>query len=98
MSLRAVILLLLLASVCFGEEGLYLFHLNIHGKHQTSEPFQFDTDTGGQNVYVHDLVKALAKHPRVARVEVATRLLRGNDWNGRPLSPIHAQARETVPG
>jgi sucrose-phosphate synthase len=53
---------------------LYIMHVSVHGLIRTADPqIGFDADTGGQVTYVLDLVRALAGHHRVRRVELITR-------------------------
>jgi sucrose-phosphate synthase len=53
---------------------LYIMHVSTHGLIRASEPqIGFDRDTGGQVIYVLDLVKALSRHRKVRRVDLLTR-------------------------
>ncbi|MFN7989270.1 MAG: HAD-IIB family hydrolase [Thermoanaerobaculia bacterium] len=57
-------------------EGLYLLHLSVHGLVRGAAPeLGRDADTGGQVGYVLELVRALARSPEVARVDLLTRLV-----------------------
>jgi len=54
--------------------GLYLLLLSVHGLIRGTDPeLGRDADTGGQVTYVLELARALARHPRVARVDLVTR-------------------------
>lgn len=55
-------------------EGLYLVLISVHGliRGQNLELGR-DADTGGQTLYVVELVRALARHPEVGRVDLLTR-------------------------
>jgi len=56
------------------ESNLYLLLLSVHGLIRGVDPeLGRDADTGGQITYVLDLARALARHPRVARVDLVTR-------------------------
>ncbi len=56
------------------ETNLYILLLSLHGLIRGREPeLGRDADTGGQITYVLDLALALARHPRVARVDLVTR-------------------------
>jgi sucrose-phosphate synthase len=54
--------------------GLMVLHLHLHGLFRGHDlPLGHDGDTGGQSAYVLDLVRSLAGHPDLERVEVITR-------------------------
>ena len=54
--------------------GLVVLHLHLHGLLRGHDlELGRDSDTGGQTIYVLDLVRALAQRPEVERVEVVTR-------------------------
>ena len=56
------------------EPNLYILLLSLHGLIRGTDPeLGRDADTGGQITYVLDLARALARHPRVARVDLVTR-------------------------
>ncbi len=56
------------------ERGLYVVSLSLHGLLRGRDiELGRDADTGGQILYVVDQAKALARHPRVERVELITR-------------------------
>lgn len=56
------------------EDDLYFVHLSIHGLIRGGDlELGRDADTGGQCKYVLELVRALAEHPRVGRVDLLTR-------------------------
>jgi len=53
---------------------LDILHLSLHGLIRGNElELGRDPDTGGQCLYVLELVKALARNPRIARVSLVTR-------------------------
>ena len=56
--------------------GLKLLHLNLHGLIRSKDlELGRDSDTGGQTLYVLELVKGLAARPEVEKVELITRLI-----------------------
>ena len=56
--------------------GLRLLHLNLHGLIRSHDlELGRDSDTGGQTLYVLELVKGLAARPEVKKVELITRLI-----------------------
>ncbi len=56
------------------DNDLYFVHLSIHGLIRGGDlELGRDADTGGQCKYVLELVRALARHPRVGRVDLLTR-------------------------
>ena len=56
--------------------GLRLLHLNLHGLIRSNDlELGRDADTGGQTLYVLELVKGLAARPEVENVELITRLI-----------------------
>ncbi len=56
--------------------GLRLLHLNLHGLIRSSDlELGRDSDTGGQTLYVLELVKGLAARPEVEKVQLLTRLI-----------------------
>lgn len=76
--------------------GLYLLHLHLHGLFRGQDlELGRDADTGGQTTYVLELVRALAAHAEVERLEVVTRLiddcLLSADY-ARPIEPLAAAA------
>jgi len=55
---------------------LRILMLSVHGLVRGHEPeLGRDADTGGQITYVIELAKALGRHPRVAHVDLVTRLV-----------------------
>ncbi len=55
---------------------LYVLMLSVHGLMRGHElELGRDADTGGQTLYVIELARALGRHPRVAQVDVVTRLV-----------------------
>ncbi|MBI1752503.1 MAG: HAD-IIB family hydrolase [Acidobacteria bacterium] len=58
------------------EQGLYILTISVHGLIRGRSPeLGRDPDTGGQVLYVLDFVKALARNPQVAQVDLLTRLV-----------------------
>jgi sucrose-phosphate synthase len=59
-----------------GESNLYILMISVHGLVR-SEDMELgrDADTGGQTTYVVELAKALAKHHKVGKVDLLTRLI-----------------------
>ncbi len=56
------------------DKGYYIVLISVHGLIRGHElELGRDADTGGQTLYVLELVHALAKHPDVARVDLLTR-------------------------
>lgn len=56
------------------EDGLYILLVSVHGLIRGHDlELGRDADTGGQTLYVLELARALAEHPRVARVDLLTR-------------------------
>ena len=56
--------------------GLRLLHLNLHGLIRSHDlELGRDSDTGGQTLYVLELVKGLAARPEVEKVQLITRLI-----------------------
>ena len=56
--------------------GLKLLHLNLHGLIRSHDlELGRDSDTGGQTLYVLELVKGLASRPEVDQVDLVTRLI-----------------------
>lgn len=71
---------------------LYLLHLHLHGLFRAHNlELGRDGDTGGQTLYVLELVKALAAQENVERVEVVTRLI-----EDRRVSSTYSRREETV--
>jgi len=75
-------------------ESLDLVHISLHGLIR-GEKLELgrDPDTGGQCLYVLELVKALAADPQVKRVSLLTRKV-----IDPKLSPDYAQERESLGG
>ncbi len=72
--------------------GFKLLHLNLHGLIRGHDlELGRDSDTGGQTLYVLELVKGLAARPEVDEVELITRLIQD-----RRISPDYSQAEEFV--
>lgn len=56
------------------EAGFYIVLISVHGLIRGHElELGRDADTGGQTLYVLELMRALAEHPDVARVDLLTR-------------------------
>lgn len=74
------------------ERGLYIALISVHGliRSQNLELGR-DADTGGQTLYVFELAQALAKHPKVSRVNLFTRRIIDptiSDDYARPLESL----------
>ena len=55
-------------------QGLYVLMIGVHGLIRGHDvELGRDADTGGQTLYMLELVRALAAHPQVARVDLLTR-------------------------
>ncbi|MGB1021200.1 MAG: glycosyltransferase, partial [Synechococcus sp.] len=77
--------------------GVRVLHLHLHGLFRSRDlELGRDADTGGQTLYVLDLVRSLAQRPEVERVDVVTRLVQDRrvaaDY-GRPMELIAPGAR-----
>ena len=56
--------------------GIRLLHLHLHGLIRSHDlELGRDADTGGQTLYVLDLVRSLAQRAEVDQVDVVTRLI-----------------------
>jgi sucrose-phosphate synthase len=56
------------------DDGYYIVLISVHGLIRGHDlELGRDADTGGQTLYVLELMRALAKHPDVARVDLLTR-------------------------
>ena len=72
--------------------GFQLLHLNLHGLIRSKHlELGRDADTGGQTLYVLELVKGLAARPEVDKVTIVTRLVQD-----RRVSFDYAQPREVI--
>ena len=76
--------------------GLKLLHLNLHGLIRSHDlELGRDSDTGGQTLYVLELVKGLAARPEVDKVQLITRLIHdrrvSSDYS-KPLEKISSSA------
>ncbi|WP_320663574.1 HAD family hydrolase [Prochlorococcus sp. MIT 1223] len=72
--------------------GLQLLHLNIHGLIRSHDlELGRDADTGGQTLYVLELVKGLASRPEVEKVDLVTRLIQD-----RKVSSDYSQSKEFI--
>ncbi len=73
---------------------LYVLMLSVHGLMRGHElELGRDADTGGQTLYVIELARALGRHPRVAQVDVVTRLV-----DDASVSPDYAVPVEALGG
>ena len=71
---------------------LYILHLHLHGLLRGHDlELGRDADTGGQTIYVLELVRSLALRPEVERLEVVTRLIQD-----RRHSADYAQPQEAL--
>ena len=72
--------------------GLQLLHLNLHGLIRSNDlELGRDSDTGGQILYVLELVKGLAARPEVDKVQLVTRLIQD-----RKVSSDYSLPREVI--
>ena len=72
--------------------GFKLLHLHLHGLFRSHDlELGRDADTGGQTLYVLELVRGLAARPEVERVEVVTRLIQD-----RRVSSDYARPEEEI--
>ncbi len=72
--------------------GLKLLHLNVHGLVRSHDlELGRDADTGGQTLYVLELVRGLAARPEVEQVDLVTRLIQD-----RRVSSDYSQATEVI--
>ncbi|WP_369574242.1 HAD-IIB family hydrolase [Acidithiobacillus sp. IBUN Pt1247-S3] len=65
--------------------------LSIHGRVCANPELGADADTGGQIAYVLEEMQALARDPRVQRIDLLTRL-----FDDAETRPIHADRRERL--
>ncbi len=67
-------------------------HLNLHGLIRSHDlELGRDSDTGGQTLYVLELVKGLASRPEIEKVDLVTRLIQD-----RRVSRDYAQSKEFI--
>ncbi len=60
----------------YANDGLYIMLISVHGLFRGHDlELGRDADTGGQTLYVLELARALAENPKVARVDLLTRLV-----------------------
>jgi sucrose-phosphate synthase len=72
--------------------GFRVLHLHLHGLFRSRDlELGRDADTGGQTLYVLDLVRSLAQRPEVDRVDVVTRLIQD-----RRVAADYGRAEETI--
>ncbi|WP_320666703.1 HAD family hydrolase [Prochlorococcus sp. MIT 1307] len=72
--------------------GFKLLHLNLHGLIRAHDlELGRDADTGGQTLYVLELVKGLASRPEVDQVDLVTRLIQD-----RRISADYSQPIEVI--
>ncbi|WP_320675850.1 HAD family hydrolase [Prochlorococcus sp. MIT 1300] len=72
--------------------GLKLLHLNLHGLFRSHDlELGRDADTGGQTLYVLELLKGLASRPEVEQVDLVTRLIQD-----RKVSAEYSNPKEVV--
>ncbi len=72
--------------------GLRLLHLNLHGLVRSHDlELGRDADTGGQTLYVLELVRGLAARPEVDQIDLVTRLIQD-----RKVSSDYSQPIETI--
>ncbi len=74
------------------QQDLYIVLISVHGLVRGDRlELGCDADTGGQTLYVVELLRALARHPQVKRVDLLTRLV-----EDRNTDSDYAQAIEKV--
>lgn len=74
------------------DKGYYIQLISVHGLIRADSPeLGRDADTGGQIKYVLELAAALARHPKVAKVDLLTRQIFSPN-----LDPIYAEPVETI--
>ncbi len=72
--------------------GLRLLHLNLHGLIRSHDlELGRDSDTGGQTLYVLELVKGISARPEVTKVQLLTRLI-----NDRRVSSDYSKPIEKI--
>ena len=72
--------------------GIRLLHLHLHGLFRSRDlELGRDADTGGQTLYVLDLVRSLAQRSEVEQVDVVTRLIQD-----RRVDVTYSQPVETI--
>ncbi|WP_414040054.1 HAD family hydrolase [Acidithiobacillus sp. M4-SHS-6] len=75
-------------------DALYLVLISVHGLIRGQDlELGRDADTGGQVLYVVELLHALAAHPKVARVDLLTRQIHDSR-----IASDYAQAQEDLSG
>lgn len=72
-------------------DGLYILMLSIHGRICGTPELGVDADTGGQIGYVLDEMQALARDPRVTRIDLLTRR-----FSDPTTHPIYGEPRESL--
>lgn len=79
------------------DDGLRILMISVHGLIRGRDlELGRDADTGGQTLYVMELLRALGERPEVAEVELVTRLIRDpavDGVYGDPLEEISPRAR-----
>ncbi len=82
------------------DHGLYIALLSIHGLIRAEEPeLGRDPDTGGQTTYLLEMARFLARHPKVAQVDLFTRLVIDegvSDDYAVPIEPLGADGARIV--
>lgn len=78
------------------KDGLYIILISVHGLIRAHDPeLGHDADTGGQTKYVIELMRTLAKHPAVSRVDLLTRQIHdpkvGHDY-AQPIEQVASNA------
>ncbi len=72
--------------------GFKILHLHLHGLFRSHDlELGRDADTGGQTLYVLELIRGLASRPEVDRVDLVTRLI-----SDRKVSSDYSQPREVI--
>ena len=73
--------------------GFRLLHLHLHGLFRSHDlELGRDADTGGQTLYVLELVRSLAARAEVDRVDVVTRLIQDRRVSADYAQPVEAIA------
>ena len=73
--------------------GFRLLHLHLHGLFRSHDlELGRDADTGGQTLYVLELMRSLAARAEVERVDVVTRLIQDRRVSGDYAEPVESIA------
>jgi glycosyltransferase involved in cell wall biosynthesis len=70
-------------------EKLHILLMSVHGLIRGDNPeLGRDSDTGGQVTYILDLARSFARHPRVGRVDLVTRLIEDSKISADYAEPL----------